>query len=198
MSDDNQLFFEAMADVKPLKNTATADNVIEQQQFKQTEAQIAKKLAADEDELLTLMTIDPAMITPVKSDDVIEYKIDGVQAEVFKQLKQGAYDCKTIVELQGLSLSHARQALLNQIYQAEYLGERNLLVIHGKGRNNKPFPALLKSAVAQWLSCLPQVQAYHSATSQLGGSGALFVMLTKSKQKRIDNSELNRKGHGFR
>ncbi|MBR9727262.1 DNA endonuclease SmrA [Shewanella intestini] len=193
--NDDDLFAQAMADITPFPTKTASQNVIDSQQFKLTTAMQAKKAAADEDELLQALTINPAMITPIKPEQVLEYKVDGVQGAVFQQLRKGLYATKIVLELQALTLKQARQILIDEIPRCQYLGERNLIIIHGKGRNNKPFAALIKSAVAQWLTQLEQVQAFHSATKEYGGEGALFVMLKKSTQSKIDNSERNRKGH---
>jgi DNA-nicking Smr family endonuclease len=95
-------------------------------------------------------------------------------------------------------LPQARESLLSCVLGAYERGERNILVIHGKGYKSKPYPGLMKSAVCHWLRFIEPVTAYHSATKECGGVGAVFIMLKKSPQKRIENSELNRKGRGFR
>ncbi len=72
------------------------------------------------------------------------------------------------------------------------------MLIHGKGHQSQPFAGLLKSAVCCWLSQLDMVLAYHSAKTEQGGTGALYVMLTKSEQLKLENREANRKGMGWR
>jgi DNA-nicking Smr family endonuclease len=124
--------------------------------------------------------------------------MDGIQDDVFRLLRLGKYRFHTELDLHEYRLLQARDSLVNGVMSAYERGERNILVIHGKGYKSKPYPALMKSAVCHWLRSIEPVIAYHSATKQSGGVGAVFVMLKKSQQKRIENSELNRKGHGFR
>ncbi|MCL1065582.1 DNA endonuclease SmrA [Shewanella olleyana] len=192
---DDDLFMAAMADVKPL--TAN-NNHFHASSLGVTGAQLARRAAAEQNEYLQKLSLAPAIFEPVKPDDVLSYKKNGVQEEVFRHLRLGKYKIKSVIDLHAYSLSQAREALIDLVLKAHNRGERNLLVIHGKGFNSKPYPALMKTAVNNWLEQLEEVQAFHSATREHGGTGALFVMLVKSEQQRVVASETNRKGSGFR
>lgn len=56
-----------------------------------------------------------------------------------------------------------------------------------KVRSNPP--ALMKSYLATWLEQISDVMGYHSALRQHGGCGAVYVMLKKSPEKKLDNRE---------
>ncbi|MCT7943029.1 DNA endonuclease SmrA [Shewanella holmiensis] len=196
--DDNSLFFQEMADVKPLKASQKTQSDVFTVQLSPTLGQLAKQAALNEHELLAMLPIVPFEFPTVSPDVVVSEKHDGMQDEVYKRLRQGKYDIKTILDVHEYSLPQARSSLVNCIFSAIARGERNILVIHGKGYHSKPYPGLMKSAVCHWLSVIDKVAAYHSATREQGGTGALFVLLKKSSQHRIENSELNRKGGGFR
>ncbi|WP_394131597.1 DNA endonuclease SmrA [Shewanella maritima] len=198
MIDDSSLFYAEMADVAPLKQQSTTGNVIAQHQFKSCESHLARQNAAATNEQIMSLCVESRLIHPVKPDEYVEFHIQGVQHAVFKQLRQGQYECKSICDLTGLSLIQARDFLYKHLCQSHQLGHRTLLIIHGKGHHNKPYPAILKSAVAQWLTQIDVVQAYSSATKDKGGTGAMFVMLSKSHRARIETSEQNRKGSGRR
>ena len=60
-----------------------------------------------------------------------------------------------------------------------------MLITHGKGELRDK-PALLKSCVNHWLKELDSVLAFHSAQPHHGGSGASYVMLRKSSNKRVN------------
>ncbi|WP_153913175.1 DNA endonuclease SmrA [Shewanella sp. TC10] len=192
---DDDLFMAEMADVKPLRANNSHFNTSSQGV---TDAQLARRAAAEQNEYLQKLSIDPAMLLAVKPDDVLSYKKNGVQEEVFRHLRLGKYQIKSVIDLHAFRLSQAREALIELVLKAHNRGERNLLVIHGKGYKSKPYPALMKSAVNNWLGQFEEVQAFHSATNEQGGTGALFVMLVKSEQQRVVASETNRKGSGFR
>ena len=196
--DDDLLFFQEMADVKPLKeNQKTQSNGLTAQ-ITPTFGQLVKQAALNEHELLAMLPIAPFQFKTVSPDEVVEHRHDGMQEAVYKRLRLGKYEIKTILDLHEYSLQQARLSLVSCIFAAIERGERNILIIHGKGYHSKPYPGLMKSAVCHWLSVIDQVAAYHSATREQGGTGALFVLLKKSSQQRIENSELNRKGGGFR
>ena len=52
---------------------------------------------------------------------------------------------------------------------------------------NKIKPGILKSFVNKWLPELPAVLAYHTAQRHHGGSGATYVLLKKSADKKHEN-----------
>ncbi|MCP3697653.1 MAG: DNA endonuclease SmrA, partial [Aliivibrio sp.] len=54
-------------------------------------------------------------------------------------------------------------------------------------------PALIKSHVAQWLPQIKEVMCVHSAKTQHGGTGAVYVLLRKSEAKKLDNREKHQK-----
>ncbi|GGQ06621.1 DNA endonuclease SmrA [Shewanella litoralis] len=197
--NDDDLFLQEMADVTPLKperQSIAAQTWLNP--LSVTDAQLAKRAAAQQHELLQLLPTDPQLIQPLEPDEIVSYKIDGIQDEVFKQLRLGKYPIKMVLDLHEYRLHQARDSIINCLLSAYERGERNVLIIHGKGYKSKPYPALMKSAVCHWLQQIEPVTAYHSATRNQGGVGAVFVMLKKSQQKKIENSELNRKGRGFR
>lgn len=198
LQNDKVLFFEEMADVTPLKDINKTQAVSLISSSLPTPGQLAKQGALNEHELLTALSIMPYQFKRVSPDEVVSHQHDGMQDAVFKQLRLGKYDIKTILDVHEYNLSQARLSLVNCIFGAFERGERNILVIHGKGYNSKPYAGLMKSAVCDWLLNIDQVAAFHSATRDQGSTGAMFVMLKKSQQKKIENSELNRKGSGFR
>ncbi|WP_434952007.1 Smr/MutS family protein [Shewanella sp. HL-SH4] len=198
LKDDKVLFFEEMADVIPLKDINKTQSVNLASSSSPTAGQLAKQSALNEHDLLTVLPLMPYQFSRISPDEIVSHQHDGMQDAVFKQLRLGKYDIKTILDVHEYSLVQARLSLINCIFGAFERGERNILVIHGKGYNSKPYPGLMKSAICDWLFRIDHVAAFHSATRDQGSTGAMFVMLKKSQQKKIENSELNRKGSGFR
>ena len=145
-------------------------------------------------ETLLKLTLEVNSVKAVAPEEVISFKREGVQQAVFDRLCSGGYKVASEVDLHQLKLELAREALFQSIEQARQLGQRSILVIHGKGSRSKPIPALMKSFVATWLVEIDAVLAYHSAQIHHGGNGAAYVMLTKSEQKRVETREENHKG----
>ncbi|MCG9696595.1 DNA endonuclease SmrA [Shewanella sp. Isolate11] len=192
--DESNLFRASMSDVIPLHGEKSACTVTtsvssaQQYRFKQTQR---RTLLAD-------LTVDIQQVEAILPEAVIDYRCEGVQGSVFRLFKQGQYPMQATLDLRGLTVQHAREALVDYIDICIKQNFRNVLVIHGTGVHNKPIPALIKSFLAHWLQHIETVKAYHSAIKSLGGNGALMLMLAKSEQAKADTRELTRKGANIR
>lgn len=190
MSEDN-LFMAEMGDVKPLKNSS--EEVFFGKKNTPDDAQVARRLAAeasDKKDLNFLSTESVSLVTP---DDILSYKKDGVQQGVFKNLRLGKYEIHTTLNLQGKSVNDSRTALYQFIHDCQKSDLRVLLIRHGKGIKSQPHQAIIKSYVNQWLRQFEQVLSFHSALPQHGGSSAVYVMLKKSDDARLQNKERHQK-----
>lgn len=79
------------------------------------------------------------------------------------------------------------------IQQALADGLRNVLIIHGKGQDDKSHANIVRSYVARWLTEFDDVQAYCTALPHHGGSGACYVALRKTAQAKQENWERHAK-----
>ncbi|WBA12390.1 DNA endonuclease SmrA [Salinivibrio kushneri] len=187
MSDKNEfeLFREMMSDVAPIKQ----DKVEEQTGSHQpTEAQLARQQAAQK-----LANSDPEYLSleyaqMVKPDEVMAYKRDGVQDGVFRKLRLGKYDVNARLDLHKMSLEKARDEILRFLKQCQRMDVRTVIIVHGKGERSNP-QAMMKSYVCQWLQQISDVLCYHSALRHQGGTGALYVMIKKSQEKKLETRE---------
>ena len=125
------------------------------------------------------------------ANDELSYKKDGVQQGVFKNLRLGKYEIHTALNLHGQSVQQARQNVYQFITDSQKADLRCLLIQHGKGIKNDK--ALLKSYLNKWLRQFEQVLAFHSAQSHHGGTGAVYVLLKKSDDARLNNKERHQK-----
>lgn len=182
-------FIEAMQDVKPLKQ----DDKVHAHKAKSTLAQKLKRQALEKIERQDGNQLSIEKVSPVDPLDVLEFKKDGIQDGVYKNLRLGKYKVDTFLNLQGMKVDLARETIYESIVSAHQSGARTLLIKHGIGQNSKPFPALLKSYVNQWLRQMPQVIAFHSALRQQGGLGSVYVLLKKNRQDKDTNRELHRR-----
>ena len=194
-NEEAALFLEEMSDVKPLAGEAkqiflTPDI--------NSASQRARRQAAQASEYFAKLSLDLALVPPLAPDDIAEFMREGVQDAVFKHLRLGKYRCHTGLDVHGYTMRQAREALIQFIAAAVARGERNVMVIHGKGYKSKPFAGLIKSCVCFWLTQMDEVLAYHSCQREHGGTGALYVMLIKSDEMRDITRETNHKGVGFR
>ena len=196
MSDDpDDLFLAEMSDVVPLKREPRAarrgkgrdnrDSSLEQRRRAAVEGKQADRNILTEEGIAPL---DPWF--------VLEFKRPGVQNGVFRKLKQGRYEAEARLDLHRMTAAVARRELFEFIEQSFELGLRSVLIIHGKGENkaDRERSSILKGCTNHWLRELEIVQAFHSARARHGGTGAVYVLLKKSEDKKRENREKFLKG----
>lgn len=196
VSDDDKLFNEEMADVVPLKRQPRAarrggqvsgpgDLTLEQ-----------RRRAAVETPAVDRNILDEEGIEPLDPWYVLEFKRPGVQNGVFRKLKQGRYEPEARLDLHRMTAKRARSELFDFIEESYRLGLRSVLVIHGKGESKpeKERSSILKGCTNHWLRQLETVQAFHSAQIRHGGTGAVYLLLKKSEERKRENRERFMKG----
>ncbi|EPF17890.1 Smr domain protein [Cedecea davisae DSM 4568] len=181
--DDKSLFLDAMEDVKPLKNCADS------QWIKPQKEHIVAK--PDLLQLDNFLTTDFLEIVPLGTQ--LEYKREGLQNGVLDKLRQGKYSQQASLNLLRQPVERCRQLLFAYIMQAKQDGLRNLLIVHGKGREDKSHPNVVRSFLARWLVEFDEVQAFCVAMPHHGGSGACYVALKKSEQAKLETWEKHAK-----
>ncbi len=181
--DDKSLFLDAMEDVKPLKNCASS------QWIKPVKDKKPPKI--DAVQLDNFLTTDYLEIIPL--DTPLEFKREGLQNGVLDKLRLGKYSQQASLNLLRQPVEQCRQQLFAWIQQAKQDGLRNLLIVHGKGREDRSHANVVRSYLARWLVEFAEVQAFCSAMPHHGGSGACYVALKKSPQAKLDNWERHAK-----
>ncbi len=187
---DHSSFYEEMSDVKPLSHT---DKVVLSNKHIDTLAQRLKReaLIAEVERDDNGLTVEK--IEPIDPHDFLEYKQDGVQQGVYKNLRLAKYQIDVTLNITHMKFDDARVTLYNTIKDCHERGIRTLLVQHGMGLHSKPFPAFLKSYVNQWLRQIDMVIAFHTAQKQHGGLAAVYVLLKKHPNQKLINREKNRR-----
>lgn len=191
MSEDD-LFSEEMADVKPLAREP-------RERLKRAAEAVALKARRAAAEGLNKMPLNPLVdegIAPLDAWYVLSFKRSGIQNGVFKKLRMGRYETEARLDLHRMTVLQARDEVDNFIKESMALGLRTVLILHGKGqrKTEQTQTAVLKGYVNQWLQDLESVQAFHSAQPIHGGTGAVYVLLRKSAEKKRENRERFMKG----
>lgn len=117
----------------------------------------------------------------VASDSILSYSKSSIPHKRLSQLKTGKIPWQGRLDLHGLNSDVARDALCQFIDKQYNLGNRCVLIIHGKGGRHGEAP-VLKNLVNHWLQQLPQILAFHSALPREGGSGAVYVLLQRNNK----------------
>ena len=197
MSDDEQsLFLDEMSDVTPLKREARVRVSGRDRTRDSSLAQRREAAVLDKAHDGNILTEDGLAIEPLDPWFVLDYKRPGVQNGVFRKLKQGRYEAEARLDLHRMTTSKARKELFEFIQDSVRLGIRSVIIIHGKGESKieRERSSILKGCTNHWLRELDDVQAFHSAQPRHGGTGAVYVLLRKSEEKKRENRELFMKG----
>ncbi len=186
--NDFNLFQQMMSDVKPIQQ----DTTVTSKERILTAAHLARRLAAVSlsEESQDYLSLDNAPM--LKPDDVLEFKRDGVQDGVYRKLRLGKYPITAKLDLHRRTLKQAREDVLSFLRQAQRLDTRSVLIVHGKGERSNP-PALMKSYLAAWLEQISEVMCFHSAQPFHGGTGAVYVLLKKNAEMKLENRERHQK-----
>lgn len=182
--DEDNIFRDAIGDVTPLKDTANTLWL----KSPSTKSPRPTQAEAEQENFLTRGFLD---IVPL--DTLLEYKADGIQQGVLDKLRRGEYPLDASLNLLRQPVETCRQAVFSFIQQARKEGLRNVLIIHGKGRDNESHANIVRSYLARWLKQFDEVQTFCVAQSQHGGSGALYVGMRKTDKARHDNWEKHAK-----
>ncbi|MGY0219293.1 DNA endonuclease SmrA [Endozoicomonadaceae bacterium StTr2] len=191
--DEDDLFQEALDGVRPLKGPKTVTS--KQKWQGPTDTQVQRQLSAQEELETERDGLTNGYVDQVEADAVLSWCSSGVQHGVFRKLRLGQYPVDARLDLHLKTVEQARTEVFRFVRDCVQYGIRTAIIVHGKGHRNRDQPAILKSYTAKWLLELPSVLAYHSAQKQHGGAGAVYIMLKKSEQARMDNLERHQKRH---
>ena len=189
---DDEFFQEEMLGVTPLKRDAR-ERLLRKVNEGDGEA---RRLAAEGEPEGPLYSLVDEGVEPLDAWYVLAFKRPGIQHGVYKKLRQGRYEIDARLDLHRLSVKQARMDVHSFIQDAMQYGLRTVLILHGKGqrKTEQEKTAVLKGYVQHWLQELEEVQAFHSAQPVHGGTGAVYVLLRKSLQKKRENRERFLKG----
>jgi DNA-nicking Smr family endonuclease len=167
---DVSLFRSAMADVTPLK----ADNKV-------TLKKPAKKIPSNPVHNSPNLAFDDVFSDSEIIQDcpeILDFSRSGLSFKTLKKLRLGNNPNEATLDLHGLTVEQARNALINFLVECEITGKRHVTIIHGKGFRSRNKP-VIKAMVNRWLQAADNVLAFHSAQAKDGGTGAVYVLLRK-------------------
>lgn len=167
-----RLFRDAVRGVKPLAGGAHAPRRPKPRAAARfTRADRAAVLK----ESLAVEPADPALA----GGDELVYQRPGVQPAVMRRLRRGQYRVEREIDLHGLTVAEAKQALRLFLIEALERGVRCVRIVHGKGLRSGHRGPVLKTAVSAVLRRTGAVLAYVSARPADGGTGAVYVLLDR-------------------
>jgi DNA-nicking Smr family endonuclease len=175
-TDETRLFREAVRDVKPLGSPAPA---AEQPSSRRRRPRPAARFSrADRLAVLEESLRDDVIDPELASGEELAFRRTGVQPAVLRKLRRGDYRVQGEIDLHGLTVSEAKQALREFLAEALMRQWRCVRIIHGKGLRSGHRGPVLKSMVSATLRKIGPVLAYVSARQVDGGTGAVYVLLS--------------------
>jgi DNA-nicking Smr family endonuclease len=186
--DDKDAFLSEMADVKPLQRQERVR--LARGDDRDAAAEVRRESAVADTRVDGNPLVDDG-VAPLDPWYVLEFKRPGIQNGVYRRLKQGRYVAEARLDLHRMNVRRARREIFEFIGECHAHGLRSVMVVHGKGERqpDKEAIGVLKGYVDRWLRELEPVQAFHSAQPQHGGTGAVYVLLSKSEEKKRENRE---------
>ena len=168
--NDIDLFRREVAGVKPLGQAkvhrTTSGPAPEPVQSRKQAAQLRDEMlngAMDHAELET-------------GEDLL-FQRAGVQRSVLRRLRRGQLSVQAELDLHGLRVPAAQQAVAEFLKSATRSAYRCVRIIHGKGLGSIGREPVLKRKLGAWLRRRNEVLAYCSARPADGGTGAVYVLL---------------------
>lgn len=117
----------------------------------------------------------------LETGEELLYARTGLPRRLLRQLRQGKFSMGAELDLHGMTVPMARQALAQFLEECERNAVRSARIIHGKGRGSYQKEPVLKGKVSAWLQQRDEVLAFCSARPADGGTGALYVLLKRRK-----------------
>ncbi|VVC75897.1 putative DNA endonuclease SmrA [Aquicella siphonis] len=171
---DLNAFREAVKGTQPLKSDKVrlAPSASKKRQIKRR----LDYYDADSIQLSETLALDP-----VQGEEFIAYKQTGVSNKILRKLRKGQYNVDAILDLHGMSIEEAIEAVEGFLKQCLHEGIRVVLIIHGKGRHGEM--PVLKNKLNHWLREINIVLAFCSAAPSHGSRGAIYVLLKRSTEE---------------
>lgn len=104
----------------------------------------------------------------------------GLGTDLASKLRRGHWSVQGELDLHGMIVDEAHDALSDFIVAARHRRHRCVRVIHGKGLTSPNKEPVLKGKVRRWLAHWDEVLAYTEAPRHAGGGGAILVLLKGS------------------
>ena len=139
---------------------------------------------------------DPVVF--LESDDGLMFRRPDVPPDIPRKLYRGEWTVQDHIDLHGLFVDEARDAVAAFIRTAMIRGHRCLRIVHGKGYNSEGGQSVLKEMVRRWLQQKSEVMAFVQAPPHDGDSGAVIVLLEQRRRAAAKGLSATLQGGHFR
>ncbi len=172
--EDMALFRQAVGAVNPVRQ----DAIISRRSKPKPRP---TQRVADERQTLVDMALGLSDPEILETGDELYFKRDGIQSRLFQKLKRGQIKVEYELDLHGMTIAMAKQALCEFLAKAQSANWRCIRIIHGKGKGSKHGVPVLKGKLNHWLRQRDEMLAFCSARPMDGGTGAMYVLIKKNR-----------------
>jgi DNA-nicking Smr family endonuclease len=173
-AEDNMLFFEAVDDVKPIKQQRA-------EPYRRKRPPRPLNLpVGDEEQTEQDLYADQE----IETGEFLDFARPGIQQRVMHDLRRGYLEIGAELDLHGLTVRYARDDLNRFLQACHERGIRCVRIIHGKGYRSEGKQPILKHKLNLWLRQREDVLAFTSATRRDGGTGAAYVLLRNPRKNK--------------
>jgi len=178
--DDLDLFRKSVADARPLKQK----NIVHHHQQSPKPSTQIKQRKHNEAQTSEEMLSDEYYAEEVETGDELLFSRPGLQHSVIKKLRRGQFNTSAELDLHGMVVTEARQALLEFIHECRTHNVRYVRIVHGKGYGSSSKRPVLKNRLNNWLRQIDDVLAFCSAQPKDGGTGAVYLLLKRDSRRQ--------------
>jgi len=185
--DDRELFNRAMQGVSPIRSDYVIPDPVDAREVIETIQETIRGQDKEVIDTLSALTSGKSRFDITCTGEYMEGHVVPLDPGLLRKLKAGEFSTQAYLDLHGCTKEEARSALNTFITNAHAMGNKALLVIHGRGLKSSDGP-VLKEFVVRWLTTgalSHLVLAFCSARPCDGGTGALYVLLRKRPKKAL-------------
>jgi DNA-nicking Smr family endonuclease len=169
---ERSVFREAVGDATPLAPRGRVDPLPAPvppvaRQFEHDESRALAESISDEIDIERLLD----------TDESLSWRRSGIGPDVPRRLRRGDWVIQRQLDLHGLRVDEAREALAGFLAECLRREVRCVRIVHGKGLGSVNREPVLKGKVLKWLTQRDEVLAFCQAGPNDGGSGALVALL---------------------
>ena len=170
--DTTELFRREMSDVRPIATDRIAPHPL-----RPRPNPLPLQTLQAEQQVLVDMLSDEQWPDDLETGDELVYLKPGLQSRLLQRLRRGHFALNAELDLHGLNVSEAREALAAFLRECAQRDHRCVRIVHGKGRGSRHGRPVIKGKVDRWLRLRDEVVAFCSARRVDGGTGAVYVLL---------------------
>lgn len=183
--DEAQAFARAMSGVAPVAGKGGRQVVPAKETPRERAASHVMEEAADPMAELMDLVSGKVDFTLEHTNEFLQGAVKGLDPKTLHKLRAGAFSPEAHLDLHGMTVEQAFEAMKEFLREHYLRGHRCLLLVTGRGRNSPDGRGVLRDKAQRWLTRDPfkrVVLAFVTALPRHGGPGALYVLIRKYKK----------------